>query len=458
MTKVSEIAKQTLLLLNQRGLKATPENYSDVFEELSQELGLSGGSKEKLDKYKALLIPKYQEEVNKRGVKNIDELISFLISSLNRKNIDKAKEFFELLETVFNALVVSKDKKVRDLASSSNSALLRTTDSRAIFLLSKKWQDFAENYEDLELDEELRKYGIKNDEFKGTIKKLLFELEQRSFERFAKLISMCLPPSLSKNENIEKFSNNILEKPYLLAKKQDRDEFENELFEIVNKRINSDLNFTQRYLSFFNQNLQNLNKLLDSLSSLNKTNVDFINKFEKDKQGNISLSFDDLKSKFISLNDKMNAMFSQIKEMGDDKKIQDWTLQKQILKMDENFIQEKINYALCIFTVSNYRYIMEKYGLSSLNEILLRFKKFLKDRCTDKDELWILDEKSYLLILNDIEYEKLISFVQDCHTVIENFRFIYKQDIVKPVVNTFFMDKSSYPHLNIFDELLKKLD
>ena len=458
MTKINEIAKQTLVLLSQRGLKPTPQNYSDIFEELAQKSGLSSGSKEKIDRYKTLLIPSYQDELNKRGVKNLDEFISFLISSLNRKNIDKSKEFLDLLEAVFNSLLVSKDKKVKDLASASLSSLLYSKEHDFIFLLLKKWQDFAKTYEDIELNEELRKYGIKNEEYKACIKKLLSELEQRSYERFAKLISMCLPPSLSKNLHIENFSKTIKEKPYLLAKKTDGDDFENKLFEMVNKRINSDLLFTQKYLSFFNQNLQKLSRTIDSLQALNKTNVDFVNKLEKDEKGNVELSFDDLKLKFSLLNEKIESIFSQLNDINDEEKRQDWSLQKQILKMDELYIQEGINYALCVFSVSNYIYIMQKYGLSNLNEILLRFKKILQDKCRLNDELWILDEKSYLLILNDIKYEDLIIFMQECKTLIENLKFIYKQDEVKPIVNIFFMDKSSYPHINILDELLKKIN
>lgn len=458
MLKINDIAKETLLLLKERGLKATPENYSEVFEELSLKAGLSTGLKEKIQKYQNLLIPYYQDKLKSRSIRNIEEFISFLISNLNQKNSTKADEFFELLHNIMQNLLASKDKKVKELASFTLANISKTMEIKHIFLLSKKWIEFAQNYNDADLDERLKSFGIRNDEFVSTIKKLLKELEQRSYERFARLIALCLPPSLAKSDKIENFSTKIKEKPYLLSKKDENDEFELELFNIVNTRINVDNIYTQQHLSFFNQNLQSLNKILDDIDLINKSNKDFVKSLKQDDKGNVSISFDELKSKFLDLNDRLlETVSSKVKNMSDEKQREAWTLKSQILRLDELFLKEKINYALCVFSVSNYKYIMQKYGVGNLNEILVRFKKILKDNCKDEDELWILDEKSYLVVLSNTSYEDVISFMQTCSTAIENFKFIYKQDVVKPFTVSFFMDKASFPHINLLDEILKKL-
>ena len=97
MANINELAKQTLLLLKERGLKATPENYTEIFEELSLKRGMSGGTKEKINKFKALLIPSYQEDKQLQNVKNVDEFLSYLISKLNRQSKDRGLEFLKLL-------------------------------------------------------------------------------------------------------------------------------------------------------------------------------------------------------------------------------------------------------------------------------------------------------------------------------------------------------------------------
>ena len=65
MPNTNEIAKQTLITINQRKLKPTPENYSEIFEELSQKYKIGTTNKEKIEKYKSLLIPNYQQKKKK---------------------------------------------------------------------------------------------------------------------------------------------------------------------------------------------------------------------------------------------------------------------------------------------------------------------------------------------------------------------------------------------------------
>ncbi|KGI56366.1 hypothetical protein [Campylobacter sp. MIT 97-5078] len=459
MTNINELAKQTLFLLGQRGLKPTPENYTEVFEELSSKRGVSGGTKEKVEKFKALLIPAHQNDIQLKNIKNIDELLFFLISKINRQNKEKSPQLFELLNIIMKSLLASKDKKVKDIASMTLARISKAMDLENIYLLEKKWQQWQQDYEDHELEEELKKYGIKNDDFTLTIKKLLSQLKARSYDRFAKLIALCLHPSLLHNDKIAEFEQKLKEKPYILALDQGKsDTFKNELLEMVNKRISTDLIFVQQNLNFFDQNLQKLNQLIDLLNNINQNNVAFVNSLQKEQDGSVKVSFDDLKNKFLALNEKITHIHTHLHKVSDTKQRENWTLQKHILKLDEVFLQYKINYALCVFSVSNYRFIMEKYGVSNLSEILERFKKILQENCDENDELWMLDEKSYLLIVCAKTYEQIIPFMQKNINEIENFKFIYKQDVIIPSIVSFFMDKASYPHLNLLDELLKKVD
>ncbi|NDJ27793.1 hypothetical protein DMB95_05795 [Campylobacter sp. MIT 12-8780] len=459
MTNINELAKQTLLLLGQRGLKPTPENYTEVFEELASKRGVSGGTKEKVEKFKALLIPAHQNDIQLKNIKNIDELLFFLISKINRQNKEKSPQLFEFLNIIMKSLLASKDKKVKDIASMTLARISKAMDLESIYLLEKKWQQWQQDYEDHELEEELKKYGIKNDDFTLIIKKLLFQLKARSYDRFAKLIALCLRPSLLHSDKIAEFEQKLKEKPYILALDQDKsDTFKNELLEMVNKRISTDLIFVQQNLNFFDQNLQKLNQLIDLLNNINQNNVAFVNSLQKEQDGSVKVSFDDLKNKFLALNEKITHIHAQLHKASDTKQRENWTLQKHILKLDEVFLQYKINYALCVFSVSNYRFIMEKYGVSNLSEILERFKKILQENCDGNDELWMLDEKSYLLIVRAKTYEQIIPFMQKNINEIENFKFIYKQDVIIPSIVSFFMDKASYPHLSLLDELLKKVN
>ena len=200
MANINELAKQTLLLLKERGLKATPENYTEIFEELSLKRGMSGGTKEKINKFKALLIPSYQEDKQLQNVKNVDEFLSYLISKLNRQSKDRGLEFLKLLISISKSLLASKDKKVREMANLNLSKLSQSMDNENIFLLEKKWQEWEQEYrQNTELESKLNEYGIKNEDYAATINKLLEQLNARSYRRFAALLCLCLHPSLTQS-------------------------------------------------------------------------------------------------------------------------------------------------------------------------------------------------------------------------------------------------------------------
>ncbi|MFK0348617.1 hypothetical protein ACISJL_07765, partial [Campylobacter coli] len=100
LPNINEIAKETLITLKDRKLRPTPENYTEIFEELSKKYGLISSNKAKLEKYKALLLPNYQQELNSKSIRTLEELISFLISALNRQNGKQFSEFFDFLATL----------------------------------------------------------------------------------------------------------------------------------------------------------------------------------------------------------------------------------------------------------------------------------------------------------------------------------------------------------------------
>lgn len=460
MANINEIAKETLLILKERGLKPTPENYTEIFEELALKNGMSAGTKEKIAKFKALLIPNSQDEIQLQKMKNIDEFLSFLISKLNRQGREKGVEFFGLLTHILKMQLSSKDKKLKDMASTTLGQLSKTMESESIYLIEKKWSEWANAYkDDKEIESKLAEYGIKFDDFASTIAKLLIQLKAHSYKRFVRLLALCLQPSLTQNEKLKNFEQKLRDKPYILGfDSKNNDEFYNELTQMVNKRVSADMIFVQRNLSFFDENLRKLSQMLDSLMSLNQKNISSINSLKTDKDGKVSVGFEELKSKFEALSDKFVSISRQVSSMNDSKEREEWSLQSHILKLDEQFLQNGDNYALCVFSISNYRFIIEKYGLKNLNEILTRFRRILKDNCDKNDELWMLDEKSYLLIIYNKTYNKIIEVMQKNVAQLENFKFIYKDEVIKPKIINFCMDKDSYPHINILDELTKKIE
>ncbi|MBS4281529.1 hypothetical protein CVU4313_03095 [Campylobacter vulpis] len=455
MININELAKETLIALKERGLKPTPENYSEIFEELSQKKGFKSSNKAKIEKYQALLLPHFQSELMKKPVRTLEELISFLISTLNRQSGKQFSEFFELLSTISKTLQISKDKKIKDLAKITSIRISKTMDSESIYLLDKKWRELERVYEDESVDKELRSLNIgRYDDYELTIKKLVEKLNQRTFERFAEFITMCLNPSLVEDLKIQGFAANLSSNPSVLNETN----FKNELGQFVNRRIVVGNMYVQKNLNFFDENLKKINELYLLLSKQNKQNLDFVDGLCPDEKGEVKLSFEDLKSKFSELNEKISSLNTQIQFAQNLEERESWSVVKELEKLDENFIKYKVNYSLALFRISNYRFIMEKYGMGNLNEIFVRFKKILKESCGEFDELWMIDEKSYLIIAPGRDKADIASLVERNLTLIENFRFIYKQDVIRPKISVSFMDKTSKPEVSILEELLKQMN
>lgn len=450
----NEIAKQTLITLKERKLKPTPENYTEIFEELSLKYGITSSNKAKLDKYKTLLLPIYQQELNSKTIRSLEELISFLISVLNRQSGKQFSEFFDFLYTISKTLQISKDKKIRDLAKVTSIRISKTMDSESIYLLTKKWKELERNYDENDLEEQARKYDIsKYDDYDSVIKKLLVKLEERSYEHFSELLCLGLNPSLVEDLKIQGFIQNLTQKPFVIGEEN----FKNELMEFINHRIMVDNMYVQKNLNFFNDNLKKIYELLVLLNKSNEKNMDFINTLKPDENGEVKLSFEDLKLKFKQLGEKITSLNNQIEFTQSLEEREAWSVLKELDKMDENFNKYKVNYSLALFSIVNYRFIMEKYGMGSLNEIFVRFKKILKDSCSEFDELWMIDEKSYLIVSPGKSKDEITQLVNTNLKTIENFRFIYKQDIITPKIHVAYLDKQSKPSINILDELIKQI-
>ncbi|EOI4760913.1 hypothetical protein ACMT7K_001718, partial [Campylobacter jejuni] len=64
---------------------------------------------------------------------------------------------------------------------------------------------------------------------------------------------------------------------------------------------------------------------------------------------------------------------------------------------------------------------------------------------------------SYLIVSPGKSKDEITQLVNTNLKTIENFRFIYKQDIITPKIHVAYLDKQSKPSINILDELIKQI-
>ncbi|MBX2078727.1 hypothetical protein I9T54_04175, partial [Campylobacter peloridis] len=392
---INEIAKETLIKLKERKLYPTPENYSEVFEECAKKAGVASFNKARIEKYTNLLDEIYKQELKRKSIHTIDEFLMFLVSRLNRQVSKKYEDVFALLELIIQQLNISKDKKIKEIVQITQHRLSQAMDIETIYLLRAKWREFDKHYEDNELIKKLEEIGIRSFlDFHSLVEKLIFMLKERSYEKQAELLLLALEPLFGDSKEIDLFKEKLKENPRLISRK----EFAHEFYLMMQKKEAIDRYYIQKNLSFFNKHLESLNEMVSKLYDNSQEDVKFINTLTKDENGNVQVNFDILKDKLLYANEQIAQIKTQIQATSDDEQREQWSLAQELKKLDENYKLYAVNYSLSFFKISNIEYVINTYGIDSFKTISEKFKKILKDLCKDMEEIWILDENSYLII------------------------------------------------------------
>ncbi|RKO64529.1 hypothetical protein CKA54_04885 [Campylobacter sp. P255] len=450
---INEIAKETLIKLKERKLHPTPENYSEVFEECARKAGVISFNKARIEKYTNLLDDTYKQELKRKSIRTIDEFLMFLVSRLNRQVSRKYEDVYALLDLIIQQLGISKDKKIKELAQITQHRLSQAMDIETIYLLRAKWKELEKSYEDGELLKKLEEFNIRAFlDFYSLVERLIAMLKERSYEKQAELLLLSLEPLFGESKELEQFRQSLKDNPKLIARK----EFAHEYCLMLQKKEAIDKYYIQKNLSFFNQHLESLNEMVSKLYNNSQEDVKFINALAKDENGNVQVNFDTLKDKLLYANEQIAQIKTQIQATSDDEQREQWNLAQELKKLDENYRLYAVNYALCFFKVDNIEHVINTYGIDSFKTISVKFKKTLKDLCKSIGEIWILDESSYLIILPGKNLEEAQIFTEKALKMIDDYKFIYKEEVVKLVITSSCIEKKEFPDGDILKELIHK--
>lgn len=447
---IASIAKATLLRLNEKKLHPTPANYAEVFEECAKKAGFASEERTRIDNFISKLDEIYRHELKHKYVRSTDELISFLIARVNAQPAKKHKEIVELFRFIIDALLISRDKKIKDLAAISLPKIVENMDLENIFLIKAKWREFKSSYDSEPLFKELESEGIKANDFYHIINDFLNTLEKRAYSKQAKLLLASLRPSFGQNNSLDNFCKELELHPWIISER----DFEQRYFKMLEKKKLAENIFVEKNLSFFQSNLSSIEELLSQLFKENDDSKSLVSMYEKDENGNINISFELLRSHFDTLNEHLGQIKAKLDATQDSTARDDWTLLKEISKLDENFNAYKVNYALCIFKIKNTEELMDKYGVNSFNAMSLKLKNSLRENCDKNDELWIVDESSFLVILPGSSEDHAIIFQEKILSALDDYRFVYKEEVAKLELFTKALGKGENPEENILELLL----
>lgn len=472
---INEIIKETIEVLRQESQNLTPDNYAKYFCTVAKKRGVLVEDCRKIEKFTKKLDGKIQQDLEKFKVSTIDELLTFLITKVNRANESDSVKIINSLvvlsKRVLQATTLLHDKDARELANSSLSRLDFSQNLKSIDMLKDKWFEFVTSYDDSYLNQ-LDMYGHidKSDLKKMTqdiIKIIQKEDDSKVYESLAPLVVASLTPSIASsiNDDLASISDKLRNDPASLGTKA----IQSEIKHFIQKRVDLDKEEVKNKISALNKLLDEINerifKLIDNSEMSNKQ----VGNIKKDLQSiNFSKdSFESVRTKLVhiatslevetkSLSDKMKqnqntiknlhtrvkslekALLIAKKEVKEDFLTHAATkraLEQELKKVEDAFSRYKTDYSLCFLDIDHFKMVNDTYGHEAGDVILANIGRILNKYVRQTDFVGRYGGEEFLIILPSIDLKQAFYFSNKIRGIIESYKFMYKNERINITVS-----------------------
>ena len=480
-TSVSQVIKESIQTMKERGLMLTPDNYAEVFCEIAKKNGVIVPDCQKLEKYSARLNDELKAQLKQKNVRNLDELFAFMAARLNSPGLAEYPKLINALvamnKKVFQAVASLHNKNAKNLAEASSEALNRRLDAQAIDRIKDKWFDFLTDYDDSFL-KRLGVYGVKNF---SDLKDIVAELEdvltkEQACEKLVPLVSDMLRPSITDkiDGEIEKVNKILKSDPKLLEDFSVRKNIEN----LTKKRIELDRAEVSTKVGSLDKVLDGINEQIASLissSSKSSSQMQFI----KNDLNSINLnedSFEGIRDKMLGIADMLDGEIRQLGEqmMSDQLTIKE--LQEKISALEtqledakaqsredfltktatrkafveelerfENEYQKNgLDYCVCFFDIDHFKKINDAYGHDAGDTVIASVAKTLLKASRKEDIVSRYGGEEFVVLLPGLRLEQSVEFASRVRTTLKNSKFLYKEERISVTISCGAAVRSAY--------------
>lgn len=478
---VAQIVKEALLEIKARQVILTPENYTEVYNEISKKYGFTTEEKLKLQKHISRLSDEYKAQANSVNINTIDEFIAFLTARLNRTSqqiqmasIDDDKSFKSLnafAKRILQAVTILHNKDAKALAESSMQLLSRKFEISKIDEMREKWFEFISEYDD-EYFEFLKFYGVRSfDDLRNMMseldKFLAINNEKSSLNLISDLIVSMLRPSISNEleSDIKEISGFIKQNPICLSLSDTQENIKN----LITKRIEADRGEITKKISNLSVVLENINENIQRLATTSlessqkaqeiQTDIREIkfdaNSFDQIKNmllnvanaleiqsKNLSeeiderqLTITELQNKILSLENELKAARAESKEDFLTKAATKRALVEELSKIEEAYKRYGTEYSLCFFDIDHFKKINDTYGHDAGDAILSTVAGIFKKYSRSVDFIGRYGGEEFVIILPSINLNDSVKFADKIRQIVQNFKFIYKNERINVTIS-----------------------
>ena len=478
---VSQIVKEALSEIKDRHLMLTPENYTEVYNEISKKYGFTTEESKKIEKYISRLGDDYKAQAISLHIKTVDEFVAFMTARLSHgaKNgtaqvVDdkKLKSLNAFARRILQAISMLHNKDAKALAEQGMQLLARRYDEKNLEEMCLKWFDFVSSY-DTEFLDFLKYYGVRDfDDLRtmsAELEKFLSQKNESGEENaLVELLNFALEPSITKElgEELSIIRNVLKQNPQSLNSK----EFQEKIKTFVDRRIEEDRTEIIEKVGSLNNILQSIGERISDIAASSKSSSAKVQSIKNDLK-NVNLnanSIDHVKSMLIEiagaleieskeLGLEMNSKQATISELQNrvtslEKELEAAKLESkedfltkvatkralmsEIQRIEEAYKRYGTDYSICFVDIDFFKKINDTYGHEAGDVILSAVAQVLKKNARKVDFVGRYGGEEFVILLPSTSLKDGVRFGEKLRSMIENFKFIYKNERIKVTISS----------------------
>ena len=479
---VSQIVKEALSEIKERHLMLTPENYTEVYNEISKKYGFTTEESKKIEKYISRLGEEYKSQALSLHIKTVDEFVAFMTARLSRggqqttitqpADDKKLKSLNAFARRILQAISMLHNKDAKTLAEQGMQLLARRYDEKNLEEMCLKWFDFVSAY-DTEFLEFLKYYGVRDFEdlktMSAELEKFLTKKNEGGGENaLVELLNFALEPSITKElgEELSIIRNVLKQNPQSLNSKEIQDKIKT----FVDRRIEEDRSEIIEKVGSINNILQNIGDRISDIAAssksssakaqsikndlksvnLNENSIDHVKSMLIEIAGALEIeskelglemnskqaTISELQNRVISLEKELEAAKLESKEDFLTKVATKRALMTEMQRIEEAYKRYGTDYSICFVDIDFFKKINDTYGHEAGDVILSAVAQVLKKNARKVDFVGRYGGEEFVILLPSTSLKDGVRFGEKLRSMIENFKFIYKNDRIRVTISS----------------------
>lgn len=472
---VTDIVRETLKTLNSNNTPLTPDNYTQMFCKIASKRGFDLIDCNRKDKFVSKLNPFLKEDISKYNISTMDELLTYLVATLNRITGQEKNRQNLILVTLVKRLLQTiselHNKKASELANASLERIEYLADYNTFEIVKDKWFDFLTSY-DADFFKRLDAYcKVNRHDLEATIDEIIKVLnvksEDTTLDSMASMIIASLTPSLAESldDELASLSYELKNAPHIINDK----EVQERIKKMVYKRIEIDKEEVKTRVLSLDELLGDVSEKIVTLidnSNLSRERITNI-KNELQSFDHSKHNFETVQKRLIKIAESLEVETDLLSTKMEKDDVVVKTLQKKIQKLesalsvakkeskkdfltavvskrgldeelnrvDKSYMRYKIEYSVCFFDIDYFKKINDTFGHEAGDVILKKLGQIFLELKRDVDIIGRYGGEEFLAILPNTPLSGALIFAEKIRKKVEAYAFMYKDEKVSVTIS-----------------------